>query len=310
MSKLKVRGQPKYTEPEVQAMFPPQFWEFTKSPWYFGLAVKIFRRDPQLAPNVAEVMTDPSNVPISRAAMKRNKQLLRHSPKTRSASNPSTATSLLETPRRNDGMLPTTLFSAGRERVSDPSSTKRARVVNDKQDRENIAAALEEKKKLVWAKVALTKATVEQSNLAKRLGKMKELQSAMEMFKEMRHIIGEEAYATKIRGILASVPDFSTFDAAVEAAAPNVDFPVAAAAQNVIMTTPAFTEQADAEDAIAQEQDDDDGHEELRNHVNVSQPTILDKLLPPDGDKGDYLDDDEEEFEAAIRKEQRPCETM
>jgi hypothetical protein len=142
------------------------------------------------------------------------------------------------------------------------------------------------------------------------LGKMKELQSAMEMFKEMRHIIGEEAYATKIRGILASVPDFSTFDAAVEAAAPNVDFPVAAAAQNVIMTTPAFTEQADAEDAIAQEQDDDDGHEELRNHVNVSQPTILDKLLPPDGDKGDYLDDDEEEFEAAIRKEQRPCETM
>ncbi len=129
MSKLKVRGQPKYTEPEVQAMFPPQFWEFTKSPWYFGLAVKIFRRDPQLAPNVAEVMTDPSNVPISRAAMKRNKQLLRHSPKTRSASNPSTATSLLETPRRNDdddGMLPTTLFSAGQERVSDPSSTKRA----------------------------------------------------------------------------------------------------------------------------------------------------------------------------------------
>ncbi len=77
VSKLKFRGVIKYTEPALEVMFPPQFWEFTKSPWYFGLAVKIFHRDPQLAPNVADVMTDPSNAPISRAAMKRTKQLLR-----------------------------------------------------------------------------------------------------------------------------------------------------------------------------------------------------------------------------------------
>ena len=55
-------------------MLPPPNWEYLKSPWYFGLVVKIFRRDPQLALDVADVMTDLSNVPLSRAELKRRKQ--------------------------------------------------------------------------------------------------------------------------------------------------------------------------------------------------------------------------------------------
>jgi len=59
----------------VSNMHPPPLWEFSKLPWYLGLAVKIFRRDPHLSPNVADVMNDISNVPISRAALKRQKQM-------------------------------------------------------------------------------------------------------------------------------------------------------------------------------------------------------------------------------------------
>ena len=72
-SRLK-NGTLKYTKEEIDDTFPPQHWEFTKSPWYFGLLIKNFRRDPQLALHVADVMTDSSNLPVSRAAMRRQKQ--------------------------------------------------------------------------------------------------------------------------------------------------------------------------------------------------------------------------------------------
>jgi hypothetical protein len=38
------------------------------------LLVKIYRRDPQLALDVAAVMKDPTNVPVSRAVLRRNAQ--------------------------------------------------------------------------------------------------------------------------------------------------------------------------------------------------------------------------------------------
>ena len=43
---------------EADQELPPHFWEYRKNPWFLTLAVKVFRRDPQLAPNVADVMTD------------------------------------------------------------------------------------------------------------------------------------------------------------------------------------------------------------------------------------------------------------
>jgi hypothetical protein len=71
--KVNIRGVPKYTAKMESSMHPPPLWEFTKLPWYLGLAVKIFRRDPHLSPNVADVMNDVSNIPLSRAALKRKK---------------------------------------------------------------------------------------------------------------------------------------------------------------------------------------------------------------------------------------------
>jgi hypothetical protein len=50
---------------EADAELPPYLWEFGKAPWFLSLAVKVFCRDPQLAPDVvADVMMDTENVPI------------------------------------------------------------------------------------------------------------------------------------------------------------------------------------------------------------------------------------------------------
>ena len=51
---------------KIENKLPPQFWEY-KSPWYLTLTIKKFRRDPQLTPNVVEVLGDASNIPLSRA---------------------------------------------------------------------------------------------------------------------------------------------------------------------------------------------------------------------------------------------------
>jgi hypothetical protein len=64
----------KYSKEEADQMIPPPLWEYTRSPWYFGLAVKN-RRDPQLAMQVADVMNNKTNLPISHAEMKRQKQV-------------------------------------------------------------------------------------------------------------------------------------------------------------------------------------------------------------------------------------------
>jgi hypothetical protein len=65
----------KYTKEEADQMVPPPLWEYTRAPWYVGLLIKIFRRDPQLALQVADVMNDKTNLPISRAEIKRQKQV-------------------------------------------------------------------------------------------------------------------------------------------------------------------------------------------------------------------------------------------
>ena len=55
-------------------MLPPPNWEYMKAPWYFGLVIKVFRRDPQLALDVADVVADVTNAPLSRAELKRQRQ--------------------------------------------------------------------------------------------------------------------------------------------------------------------------------------------------------------------------------------------
>jgi hypothetical protein len=198
-SRLK-NGTLKYTSEEVEDMFPPQHWEFTKSPWYFGLLVKIFRRDPQLALHVADVMTDSSNLPVSRAAMRQQKQqtALQHQKNKRNIeettpSPPSTDSSVLSTT-----MTPITNVSSA---TLPPASTKTTSAHQDK---------------LLWAKVMASKAHAETANVAKRMGKMEELEKGMALLEKMKPYIGAEVYANRVCSLFAALPNFETFDTAVD----------------------------------------------------------------------------------------------
>ena len=74
--KLALNSKLSLTPQEIEDELQHQFWKYKKSPCYLTLTVIIFRRDPQLTPNVIEVLGDASNNPLSQAARKREDQNL------------------------------------------------------------------------------------------------------------------------------------------------------------------------------------------------------------------------------------------
>jgi hypothetical protein len=176
----------KFSKEEADQKLPPPFWEYTKAPWYFGLAAKIFRRDPQLAMEVANVMNDKTNLPISRAEMKRQTQIA-----------------------RVQNVTDTVVIAT---RASDSSSAGGISSVGE-------VVSSVEKKQLLWAKVTASKAMKENTNIAKRMGKMEELTQGMSLLEKMRQAIGpsfENEYKARVRTLYAAMPDFTTFDTAVD----------------------------------------------------------------------------------------------
>jgi hypothetical protein len=63
---LTSRTKDRMTIEQADQELPPMYWEYKKKPWYFGLATIVYRRDPQLAPNVNAVAEDANNLPVSR----------------------------------------------------------------------------------------------------------------------------------------------------------------------------------------------------------------------------------------------------
>ena len=75
------------------------------------------------------------------------------------------------------------------------------------------------KKQLLWAKVTASKALKENTNIAKRMGKMEELTQGMILLEKMRQAIGqsfEAEYKARVRTLYAAMPDFTTFNTAVD----------------------------------------------------------------------------------------------
>lgn len=179
MSKTKRGTALKYTKTEIEAMLPPHLWEFSKSPWLFGLAIKIFRRDPQLAPNVADVLSDIANLPVSRAELKREKQ---------------------------HGFTSGTKDKQTSAKIANPATSMGGTTTIDATTT----------KKLLWAKVIASKAQGENTNIAKRMGKMEELEKGLALLEKIRKVIGEESYTEKVQSVLAGFPVFNTFDACVD----------------------------------------------------------------------------------------------
>ena len=199
MSMLKLRnGNLKYTAEEIAEMLPPQHWEFKKNPWYFGLLIKIFRRDPQLALDVPNVMKDPANVPVGRAVLRREAQL-----KARRLNGAGTPTA------RTDATTPSPPTDSSVVTSNDSVSTPR-----DNTSMATTTGAHHDK--LMWAKVMASKAHAEATNIAKRMGKIEELEKGMALLEKMRPVIGEELYANEVRSLFAALPNFKTFDSAVD----------------------------------------------------------------------------------------------
>ena len=195
MSTAKLRnGALKYTKEEIDDLFPPQHWEFTKSPWYYGLLVKIYRRDPQLALDVAAVMKDPTNVPVSRAVLRRNAQ---------------------EKARRMNDATPSPPTDCSVLTSSDSSFVTPSMNVRSSVAMHATTSGAHTDSRLTWAKVIASKAHAETTNSAKRMGKMEELEKGMALLEKMRSVIGDDLYANQVRCLFAALPNFKAFDSAV-----------------------------------------------------------------------------------------------
>jgi hypothetical protein len=68
----------------------------------------------------------------------------------------------------------------------------------------------------MWAKVMASKAHAEATNIAKRMGKIEELEKGMALLEKIRPVIGEELYANEVRSLFEALPNFKTFDSAVD----------------------------------------------------------------------------------------------
>jgi hypothetical protein len=179
MSKVKRGAVLKYTKTEIEVMLPPHLWEFSKSPWLYGLAIKIICRNPQLAPNVADVLSDIANLPVSRAELKRQKQQVfavgkdgKDCKHTTKSSTPATSSLL------GGG------FDAGGRTKSVNSCGAVVPTAHNMIDATTT-------KKLLWAKVIASKAQGENTNIAKRMGKMEELEKGLALLEKIREVIGE-----------------------------------------------------------------------------------------------------------------------
>ena len=214
MSKLSHRGELKYNAEQVSKMYPPNLWEYTKSPWCRGLTMKIFRRDPQIAPKVAEVMKDPANIPVPRAVLKRQKQQEKQLASVRRKLAPSEENEVCAVVVTNAANH----YKSSHQQQESPNRTRRGSS-NTKKHAPPPApptTSSNAEKKVLWAKVLVAKSQAESTNIAKRMGKIEELEKAMSLLDRMRTVIGEEKYANRVQHVLAAFPVFATFEKCVD----------------------------------------------------------------------------------------------
>ena len=191
---------------EAMQSLPPPLWEYKKRPWYYGLCVKVFRKDPQLAPDVKEVLSDKTNKTVSRAKLKRNRQYRCNS----HFSSPSYSSS--------------NQSSAGH--TSGSNKKHKSTLVNDDDDENRQQQEQEDKQirtRLTWAKVHSAKALQVSSKVASRLGRIDELEKTLNLLDRMRKVIGEDSYKARVDTVLASLPDPSSYVNEVLAEDPEVE---------------------------------------------------------------------------------------
>jgi hypothetical protein len=212
MEKCKVKGGgPKYTAEEIEEMHPPHHWEYTKSPWHFGLLIKIFRRDPQLALHVASVMSDPVNVPVSRAELRRQKQVRMQDNANKENRGPPSSINVTNKARTSSSLSSSTVGGRG-------GQSGAANVSGGSE----CSSSAGEERRVNDARILISNTHANQHLLNRRIGKMDEIERSLAALEKMKPFISEAAYAEKMRSAFASLPVFDTYDTDVtDAAVPS-----------------------------------------------------------------------------------------
>jgi hypothetical protein len=207
MASVKKKGVPRCTKQEVSQMLPPPNWEYSKDPWYFGLVVKIFRRDPQLAFDVADVMADLSNIPLLRAELNRCKQqdaVLRCGKKAVGINSLTDSSSLS--------------CDAGGDSTADcwnpnpyPSVVSSSNVNNRIAAGSVMIMAAENQERFASAKKLLSKAQAGTYNIVVCVAVMEELERRLNLLNKIRGCIGKDKYAKGVHDVYAALPKYGTF---------------------------------------------------------------------------------------------------
>lgn len=162
------------TQSEADQLTPPQFWEYKKPPWTFFLCVKIFRRHPQLAPNVVEVLDDVANRPVTEAGTKRKAQIAAYE-------------------KRN-------------------KENKQMMIKQEQGNAVDNILIAQNQKKALWAKVVMAKAMAESANVTRKLGEIDAHKRNLNLLERYRHdVIGENVYNARVLELLTSMPSPKSF---------------------------------------------------------------------------------------------------
>lgn len=167
------------TREEADQKLPAMFWQYKGQPWVFFLCVQIFRRHPQLAPNVSEVLQDIANVPESRAAMKRKAQIDRYNKSKK-------AVKMVQQQQQE-----ATTLQQHAVAMTDVEATNQRHAT--------------------WAKVHMAKAMEENANVARKLGEIEAVAKSLSILAKIRDVLGEEVYASRVKDIVASIPHPKSF---------------------------------------------------------------------------------------------------
>ena len=131
-------------------------------------------------------------------------------------------------------------------------------------------------KKLLWAKVLASKSQAENTNIAKRMGKMEELEKAMTLLLDkMRNVIGgEDTYKAKVGSVFDAFPVFATFDAKVDIIDVDADddAPVLSAATDDFSTPRSATATDDSSTPRASPVHVATNDEDADDDVSVEEP--------------------------------------
>ncbi|KAI2512245.1 hypothetical protein MHU86_2121 [Fragilaria crotonensis] len=195
---------------DAEQLLPPHMWEYKKPPWSFLLCVKIFRKHIQLAPNVADVMDDVTNIVESRDIVKRNAQVAAYRTTQHKKKRANTAVNSSRIKKEfpddeDDNRFVCPSDSASSSTVM-PSKSFTVAVRS-----EAVIAAETDRKHNAWAKVHMAKAIEENANVAKKMAEFDAIEKKLMLLERFRGVMEDAEYNARVKEVLDTMPETKLF---------------------------------------------------------------------------------------------------